>query len=84
MAYSIIDWTGRMPSSLAHIKATYPMTPIGITVHNTANKAPARNEINYMLSNANYTSYHVAIDDTEAIEAIPFSRNAWHAGKNIA
>lgn len=84
MAYEVIDWTGRMPSNLAQIKATYAMTPMGITVHNTANKAPARNEVSYMFSNTNYTSYHVAIDDVEAIEAIPFNRNAWHAGKNIA
>ena len=56
------------------------MTPKYITIHNTANDASAKNEANYMLSNSNPTSYHVAIDDIEAVELIPFNRNAWHAG----
>lgn len=62
------------------IKAPYSMKAEYITVHNTANDASAANEIAYMIRNNNATSFHVAIDDKEAIEAIPFSRNAWHAG----
>jgi N-acetylmuramoyl-L-alanine amidase CwlA len=56
------------------------MTPSYITIHNTANDASAANEITYMLNNNDYTSYHVAVDDKEVIQAIPFNRNAWHAG----
>jgi N-acetylmuramoyl-L-alanine amidase len=63
-----------------HIKAPHAMKAKYITIHNTANDASAANEIAYMLRNSNATSYHVAIDDKEAIESIPFSRNAWHAG----
>ena len=56
------------------------MAPKGICIHNTANDASASNEIAYMQSNNNEVSFHIAIDDTEAIQAIPFNRNTWHAG----
>ena len=62
------------------IKCPYSMDPIGICVHNTANNASARNEVAYMKSNNNEVSFHIAIDDVEAIQAIPFNRNTWHAG----
>ena len=32
------------------------------------------------MRNNNSTSYHIAVDDKEAIQGIPFTRNAWHAG----
>lgn len=51
-----------------------------ITIHNTANDASAENEVAYMKNNNNSTSFHVAIDDKYVIKAIPFTRNAWHAG----
>lgn len=56
------------------------MKPEYITIHNTANDATARNEVAYMNRNKAATSYHVAVDDKEVIEAIPFNRNAWHCG----
>lgn len=62
------------------LKCPYPMTPKGICIHNTANDAPASNEIAYMQSNNNSTSFHIAIDDNEAILGIPLNRNTWHAG----
>ena len=62
------------------IKAPYTMVPQYITVHNTANDAAAANEIKYMITNNNQVSYHVAVDDIEVIQAIPFDRNAWHCG----
>ena len=62
------------------IKCPYSMTPKGICIHNTANDATASNEISYMQSNTNSVSFHIAIDDVEAIQGIPFNRNAWHAG----
>ncbi|OXS67533.1 XlyB [Lysinibacillus sp. KCTC 33748] len=69
-----------LPPTKYPIKAPYIMFPQFITVHNTANDAPAANEIAYMLSNNNQVSYHVAVDDKEVIQAIPFNRNAWHCG----
>ena len=62
------------------IKCPYAMSPIGICVHNTANNASAKNEVAYMKSNNNEVSFHIAIDDVEAIQAIPLDRNTWHAG----
>lgn len=62
------------------IKCPYEMKPIGICVHNTANDAPAKNEISYMISNDNETSFHYAVDDIEAIQGVLLSRNTWHAG----
>lgn len=62
------------------IKCPYSMTPKGICIHNTANDASARNEIAYMVSNNNEVSFHVAVDDKEAIQGVPFNRNCWAAG----
>ena len=67
-------------SSKYSVKCPYSMTPIGICIHNTANDASAANEISYMTSNNNEVSFHIAVDDKEAIQGIPFNRNAWHAG----
>lgn len=63
-------------------KCPYTMTPIGICVHNTANDASASNEITYMTKkeNKNKVSFHVAVDDKEAIQGIPFNRNAFASG----
>lgn len=62
------------------IKCPYVMDPIGICIHNTANDASAANEIAYMQRNNNEVSFHIAIDDKEAIQGLPFNRNAWAAG----
>ncbi|WBF54916.1 N-acetylmuramoyl-L-alanine amidase family protein [Lysinibacillus sp. JK80] len=69
-----------LPSSKYSIKAPYSMVPQYITVHNTANDATAVKEIEYMINNNNQVSYHVAVDDKEVIQAIPFNRNGWHCG----
>ena len=63
-----------------NIKCPYPMNPIGIVVHNTANDASAKNEVAYGKSNNNEVSFHIAVDDIEAIQWIPFDRNTWNAG----
>ncbi|CEG23116.1 N-acetylmuramoyl-L-alanine amidase CwlA precursor [Planococcus massiliensis] len=78
MTYTIIDKF--IPTSKYAIKAPYSMNPETITIHNTWNDAAALSEVTYMTSNANQVSYHVAVDDKHVVQAIPFSRNAWHAG----
>ena len=65
---------------LYSIKSPYAMNPMYIVVHNTSNDASAEKEIAYMKSNTLQVSYHVAVDDIQVIQAIPFNRNAWHAG----
>ncbi|WP_391370077.1 peptidoglycan recognition protein family protein [Lysinibacillus sp. KU-BSD001] len=69
-----------LSSSKHKLKSPYSMTPQFITVHNTANDAPAANEVAYHNRNDDQVSYHVAIDDKEVIQCIPFNRNAWHCG----
>ena len=78
MAYKIVNmW---LPQYKYNIKAPYAMKPQYITVHNTGNTASARNEASFHNNNNLQVSYHVAIDDKEAVQLIPFNRNAWHAG----
>lgn len=62
------------------VKCPYIMEAVGICIHNTANDASAKGEISYMKSNNNEVSFHIAIDDVESIQGIPFNRNAWAAG----
>ena len=68
------------PSDKYWCKAPYEMNPDGITIHNTANDASAKNEVSYMLTNNNKVSYHWAVDDVRAVQGVPHNRNAWHAG----
>lgn len=62
------------------IKCPYEMTAEFIVVHNTANDAPATNEIAYMIRNNNEVSFHFAVDDNEIWQGIPLNRNSWNAG----
>jgi N-acetylmuramoyl-L-alanine amidase CwlA len=68
------------PESKYPIKCPYFMNPTRIVVHNTANDAPAKNEIAYMIRNNNQVSFHYAVDDVEVVQGIPENRNAWHCG----
>lgn len=70
----------QVPADKYPLKCPHPMTPIGIDVHNTANDASAKNEIAYMVSNPNSTSFHFAVDDLEAWQGLPLDRNGWNAG----
>lgn len=67
-------------SSKYSIKCPYTMSPIGICIHNTSNNASAWNEVKYMVSNNNQVSYHVAVDEKEVVQGLPFNRNAWASG----
>ena len=69
-----------MPQNMYSTKCPHAMTPTRIVVHNTANDASARNEIKYMQGNNKQVSFHIAVDDVEAVQGIPLDRNAWHAG----
>lgn len=62
------------------IKCPYAMNAEFIIVHNTANDAPAENEIKYMIRNNNQVSFHFAVDDVEVVQGIPTNRNTWNAG----
>lgn len=78
MSYTIIN--NFIPESLYKLKSPYRMRPEYITLHNTYNDATAINEIAFMHRNPDPVSYHVAIDDKHAVQAIPFNRSGYHAG----
>ncbi|MBS9803110.1 N-acetylmuramoyl-L-alanine amidase [Bacillus toyonensis] len=69
-----------VPESRYSTLCPYEMNPTEITFHNTYNDAAAINERNNVANNSTGTSFHVAVDDKEAIQLIPYNRNAWHAG----
>lgn len=69
-----------VPQDKYNIKCPYSMSPSRIVIHNTANDAPAKNEIAYMISNNQEVSFHYAVDDKEVVQGIPENRNAWHSG----
>lgn len=69
-----------VPASKYNVKCPYTMTPEGIAVHNTANKASAMAEVSYMVGNNNTVSYHYAIDDYRIVQGIEENRSAFHAG----
>ena len=61
-------------------KCPYTMDADSVTIHETDNNAPANNEVSYLIGNTDQVSYHVAIDEKEAVQGIPFDRNTWNAG----
>lgn len=61
-------------------KCPYAMDADSVTIHETDNNAPANNEVSYMIGNTDQVSFHVAIDENEAVQGIPFDRNTWNAG----
>lgn len=68
------------PESRYHIKCPYQRTPTRVVVHNTANDAPAANEVAYMLRNDYEVSFHFAVDGGGAVQGLPLDRNAWASG----
>ena len=74
-----------------HIPKTTPnnkrsgrkLEPKHITIHNTANeKSTAQNERDWLTNPSNNitASWHIVVDEREAIEAIPLNEIACHAG----
>ena len=60
-----------------------PMSPQYITIHSTGNpSSTARNERGWLTNPGNKVtaSWHIVVDEKEAIEAIPLNEVAWHAG----
>ena len=62
------------------IKCPYFMKVEYITVHDTANRASAVNVIKYMINNDKEVSFHLAVDETQVIQGLPFDRNSWSCG----
>lgn len=69
-----------VPPSKYNIKCPNKLIVKGITVHNTANDASAKNEVKYMITNNSEISFHYAVDDLEIVQGIPEDRNTWSCG----
>ena len=89
------DWHDRVVDTMNyiidHIPRTTPhnrrpgiaMLPQYITIHSTGNpNSTARNERGWLTnpSNTRTASWHICVDEKEAVEAIPLTEVAWHAG----
>ena len=78
--------------TINHIPRTTPynrrpgisMTPIYLTIHSTGNlNSTAQNERAWLTDNPQNkvtASYHIVVDEKEAIEVLPLNEVAWHAG----
>ena len=66
--------TGRRPG--------IAMRPEYITIHSTTNTATAQNEADNVCNNnpTRKVSFHIVVDDKQAIQVLPFNEVAWHAG----
>ena len=69
-----------VPKDKYAIKCPYTRTPTRVVIHNTANDAPAANEISYMRYNDLEISFHYAVDDVNIVQGIPENRNTWASG----
>jgi len=57
-----------------------------ITIHNTGNPSSnARGERAWLTNptNSRQASFHIAVDENEAVECLPLIENAWHAGDGV-
>lgn len=66
--------------SMYQYKCPFVTDKDGICVHNNGNTASASNEIAYMIRNYNEVSYHAAVDESEIVVGVPFTRNVWASG----
>lgn len=61
----------------------FSMAPTTITIHNTGNpSSTAAGERNWLTNPTNnrQASYHIVVDEREAVECLPLNESAWHAG----
>jgi len=59
------------------------MNATTITIHNTGNpSSSAANERAWLTNptNTRTASFHIVVDEREAVECIPLNENAWHSG----
>jgi N-acetylmuramoyl-L-alanine amidase len=82
----MINITEMLAPKGTNCRPAYAMTPIYITVHNTANTSKGAGAVShgkYLKSaagSAKYVSYHYAVDDKNVVRIIPDNEAAWHAG----
>jgi N-acetylmuramoyl-L-alanine amidase len=82
MPYSYI--VDHIPTSTAkNRRPGISMTPEYVTIHSTASPSSTARQERSWLTNPNNTvtaSFHIVVDEKEAVECIPLNEVAWHAG----
>ena len=91
----LIERASRKPFTLPYVKdhiptttansrrPGYAMTPLYLTIHSTGNpNSYATGERKWLTNSTNTrtASFHVVVDEKQAVECIPLSEVAWHAG----
>ena len=72
-----------IPHTQVNQRPGLTLEPTTLTVHSTGNPtSTARNERDNLArpGNKRQASFHVVVDEREAIECLPFDEVAWHAG----
>lgn len=87
----VTTWKGQIkeiPYTVNHLPASclartgIDLDPSFLTIHSTANTAPAINERNWILNPDNPTpdvAFHIAVDEDGALEIFPLNELAYHA-----
>ncbi len=79
------------PSGNNNVLTNTPMvSPIGVTVHNTANIRPtadamahAKNLQRIEIADKGYIGVHFFIDEKQIVQSIPLNMVTWHAGDGV-
>lgn len=61
----------------------YAMAATTLTIHNTGNESSnAAGERSWLTNpfNVRQASYHIVVDEREAVECLPLNESAWHSG----
>lgn len=82
MAYKYV--VNHIPKTTANNRRpAQAMSATTITIHNTGNtSSTSQNERDWLTNPTNNrtASYHIVIDEIQAIECLPLTENAWHSG----
>lgn len=57
------------------------MRALGITIHNTKNDKSAQENYELMMDSKREAGAHIFVDESDAIQALPYDMNCWHTGK---
>jgi N-acetylmuramoyl-L-alanine amidase len=76
-----MEYRSQLVSKSRSQRPGYAMAAKSITAHNTANlNATAANHADYLAKADREASWHITVDDIEAVLHIPLDEQAWHAG----
>lgn len=78
------------PRGKCNVRTLKPMTPKGITIHNTANTSKGANALlhskyltNIEKADSKYVSWHFTVDDEMIVQHLPITEVGYHAGDGV-